>query len=44
MPGIKDVARLAKVSIATVSHVLNGTRHVNPETEARVRAAVQGLG
>lgn len=28
---IKDVAREAGVSIATVSHVINGTRYVKPE-------------
>jgi LacI family transcriptional regulator len=44
VPSIKDVARHARVSIATVSHVLNGTRRVRPETEDRVRAAVTGLG
>ncbi|MEU7815852.1 LacI family DNA-binding transcriptional regulator [Pseudonocardia sp. NPDC049154] len=36
-----DVARLAGVSIATVSHVLNGTRAVRPETRALVLDAVR---
>jgi LacI family transcriptional regulator len=36
-----DVARLAGVSIATVSHVLNGTRAVRPETRAQVLDAVR---
>jgi LacI family transcriptional regulator len=43
-PSIKDVAARARVSIATVSHVLNGTRRVRPDTETRVRTAVSGLG
>lgn len=41
---IRDVARLASVSVTTVSHVLNGTRYVEPETEERVRRAVEQLG
>src|SRR5215469_5924769 len=41
---IKDVARRAGVSIATVSHVLNGTRDTRPETRERVLAAIQDLG
>jgi LacI family transcriptional regulator len=40
---IHDVARLAEVSPATVSRVLNGTR-VDPALEARVRDAVVTLG
>lgn len=44
MVTIKDVAREAGVSFTTVSHVLNGTRVVAPDTCARVRAAIQGLG
>ncbi|WP_220186979.1 LacI family DNA-binding transcriptional regulator [Pseudonocardia pini] len=36
-----DVARLAGVSIATVSHVLNGTRAVRPQTRALVLDAVR---
>lgn len=43
MSTIRDVARRAGVSIATVSHVLNATRHVHPETAARVQAAVKEL-
>jgi LacI family transcriptional regulator len=39
-----DVGRLAGVSIATVSHVLNGTRTVRPETAERVLAAVEQTG
>jgi len=41
---LRDVARLAGVSITTVSHALNGTRFVQPETAARVFAAVNALG
>jgi LacI family transcriptional regulator len=36
-----DVARIAGVSIATVSHVLNGTRPVRPRTREQVLAAVR---
>jgi LacI family transcriptional regulator len=41
---IKDVALKAGVSIATVSHVLNGTRGTRPQTRQRVLAAIQDLG
>jgi len=41
MATIRDVAHEAKVSIATVSHVLNGTRYVEPATSARVLDAVR---
>ncbi|TIT90979.1 MAG: LacI family DNA-binding transcriptional regulator, partial [Mesorhizobium sp.] len=37
MTTIADVARYAGVSVATVSHVMNRTRHVEPETAERVR-------
>lgn len=43
MPTIKDVARAANVSIATVSHVLNGTRFVSDELRARVLHAAEAL-
>jgi LacI family transcriptional regulator len=36
-----DVARLAGVSVATVSHVLNGTRAVRPRTRDQVMDAVR---
>ena len=41
---IKDVASEAKVSTATVSHVLNGTRFVSEEMRRKVQDAVQKLG
>jgi LacI family transcriptional regulator len=41
---IKDVAAKAGVSIATVSHVLNGTRTTRPDTRGRVLAAIEELG
>jgi DNA-binding LacI/PurR family transcriptional regulator len=42
-PTIADVAERAKVSIATVSRVLNGTTPVQPEKADRVRLAMQEL-
>lgn len=39
-----DVARAAGVSVTTVSHVLNGTRAVNGQTEQQVRSAIDELG
>lgn len=41
---IKDVAERAGVSIATVSHVLNGTRPTRHHTRQRVLSAIQDLG
>jgi LacI family transcriptional regulator len=41
---IKDVAAKAGVSIATVSHVLNGTRPTRQNTRQRVLTAIQELG
>jgi DNA-binding LacI/PurR family transcriptional regulator len=41
---IVDVARAAKVSPATVSNVLNASRHVDAKTRDRVTAAVAHLG
>jgi LacI family transcriptional regulator len=40
MATMAQVAREAGVSITTVSHVVNGTRPVHPETVARVTAAM----
>lgn len=40
---IKDVARLAEVSPATVSYVLNGKRSISTDTKQRVLAAAKSL-
>lgn len=40
---IKEVARLARVSTATVSRTINGSDKVTPETADRVRRAIQAL-
>ena len=44
MATIRDVAQLAGVSTATVSHVLNNTRAVSEITRERVVAAMEELG
>jgi LacI family transcriptional regulator len=43
MTTINDVAKLAQVSNATVSHVINKTRKVNPETIEKVEQAIREL-
>jgi len=43
MATIHDVARLAKVSIATVSRVMSGADPVNPKTQQRVIEAMEQL-
>ncbi len=42
-PKMADVARLAGVSLATVSRVLNQTKFVDPELEERVLQAIREL-
>lgn len=41
---ISDVARLAGVSTATVSHTINNTRYVSNETKEKVYQAIAELG
>ena len=41
---ISDVARLAGVSTATVSHTINNTRYVSEETKEKVFQAIAELG
>lgn len=41
---MRDVAELADVSKATVSHVMNGTRFVEDTTKERVQQAIKELG
>lgn len=43
MSTIKDVAKLAGVSVATVSHVVNETRFVSEETKQKVLSAMKDL-
>jgi LacI family transcriptional regulator len=44
MATIADVARQAGVSLSTVSHVVNGTRRVAPQTARAVQAAIDSTG
>lgn len=44
MPTLRDVAVLAGVSTATVSHVVNNSRRTTPETRARVEWAIAETG
>ena len=43
-PTMEDIGRRAGVSASTVSRVINKSVAVDPETEARVRAAIEELG
>ena len=42
--GVREIAKLAKVSIGTVSNVLNRPEVVSPGTVERVNAAIKELG
>lgn len=44
MVGLKDVAEKAKVSVSTVSYVLNGQKRVKDETYERIMDAVKETG
>ena len=44
MCNIKDIAERAQVSTCTVSRYLNHKIRLTPDTEARVRAAIDELG
>jgi len=41
---IKEVAKLARVSTATVSHVINETRFVSDSTKQKVLSAIERIG
>ena len=41
MASIKDIAKMAGVSTATVSHVINKTRYVSPELVQKVEEAIK---
>jgi LacI family transcriptional regulator len=43
MATIRDVAKRAGVSVATVSHVINNTHYVSPELCQRVEEAIEAL-
>lgn len=43
MATIKDIAKMAGVSVSTVSHVVNKTRYVSPEKVEKVEKAIQEL-
>ncbi len=44
MSSIKDVAKLAGVSISTVSNVINNTKYVSDELKSKVNFAINELG
>jgi hypothetical protein len=43
MATIRDVSQAAGASTATVSHLLNGSQYVSPDTKARVEDAIRAL-
>ena len=44
MANIYDVARVARVSVATVSAVVNDSAYVSPPLKSRVENAIRKLG
>lgn len=44
IPTIRDVARVAGVSIATVSKYVNGAKRFSPAVEATIKGAIEDLG
>lgn len=44
IPTIKDVARIAGVSVKTVSRVINNSKNVRPEMREKVLAAIKTVG
>jgi DNA-binding LacI/PurR family transcriptional regulator len=44
MANMKDIAKLARVSLGTVSHVLNNSANVRPPLRKRVMEAVETVG
>src|SRR5258708_30625058 len=44
MPNMKQIAKMANVSLGTVSHVLNGSARVREPLKRRVLEAVESLG
>lgn len=43
MATMKDIARIAQVSLSTVSHVVNGSRFVSPEITEKVQKVIKEL-
>ena len=43
MATINDIAKMAGVSVSTVSHVVNKTRYVSPEKVEKVEKAIREL-
>lgn len=44
MATITDVARVAGVSVSTVSYAISGARPIRPETRERIQSAMRSLG
>ena len=42
--GIKEVARQAGVSVATVSYYINGTKNVSPQSSEKIQRAIEETG